>query len=84
MNAKSDDLILAAGNFATELLDAVAREHPEMRADVERAAAAGATLVTEVRFDVASVTAALVVRGPNGRSAEVANVTRSIGGGTAH
>ncbi len=84
MNAKSDDLILAAGSFASELLDAIAREHPGMRADVERATAGGATLAVEVRFDVAAVTAALVVRGPNGRSAEVANVTRSIGGGTAH
>jgi len=84
MNAKSDDLILAAGNFATELLDAIAREHPAMRADVERATAGGATLVVEARFDVASVTAALVVRAADGRSAEIANVTRSIGGGTAH
>lgn len=79
MNAESDALILAAGNFASALLDAVAREHPELRADVERAVAGGATLVTEVRFDVASVTAALVVRGPNGQSAEVANVNRLHG-----
>lgn len=79
MNAKSDDLILAAGNFATELLDAVAREHPEMRADVERATAGGATLVVEVRFDVASVTAALIVRAANGRSAEIAKVNRLHG-----
>jgi len=84
METKSDDLILAAGNFATELLEAIAREHPEMRADVERATAGGAALVVEVSFGVASVNAALVVRGPNGQSAEVANVTRSIGGGTAH
>lgn len=79
MNAESDALILAAGNFASALLDAVAQEHPELRADVERAVAGGATLVTEVRFDVASVTAALVVRGPNGQSAEVANVNRLHG-----
>ena len=84
MNAKSDDLILAAGNFATELLDAIARDHPEMRADVERATAGGAALVVEVSFGVASVNAALIVRAANGRSATVANVTRSIGGGTAH
>jgi len=84
VNAETDELVRAAGDFASALLDAVAQEHPELRADVERAVAGGATLVTEVRFDVASVTAALVVRGPNGRSAEVANVTRSIGGGTAH
>lgn len=84
MNTESDALIRAAGDFASALLDAVAREQPEMRADVERAVAGGATLVTEVRFDVASVTAALVVRAADGRSAEIANVTRSIGGGTAH
>lgn len=59
METKSDALILAAGDFATELLDAIARQHPDMRADVERATAGGATLVVEVRFDVASVTAAL-------------------------
>ncbi len=79
MNAETDALVLAAGNFASALLDAVAQEHPELRADVERAVAGGATLVTEVRFDVASVTAALVVRGPNGQSAEVANVNRLHG-----
>lgn len=79
MNTKSDDLIRSAGDFASALLDAVAREHPEMRADVERAVAGGATLVTEVRFDAASVTAALVVRGPNGQSAEIANVNRLHG-----
>lgn len=79
METKSDALILAAGDFATELLDAIARQHPDMRADVERATAGGATLVVEVRFDVASVTAALVVRGPNGQSAEVANVNRLHG-----
>lgn len=79
MNTKSDDLILAAGNFATELLDAVAREHPEMREDVERATAGGATLVVEVSFGVASVNAALIVRAANGRSATVANVNRIHG-----
>lgn len=79
METKSDDLVLAAGNFATELLDAIAREHPEMRADVERATAGGATLVVEVRFDVASVTAALVVRAADGRSAEIAKVNRLHG-----
>jgi len=79
MNNESDDLILAAGNFATELLDAVAREHPELRADVDRAVAGGATLAVEVRFDVAAVTAALVVRGPNGQSAEIAKVNRLHG-----
>jgi len=79
MNAEADAMILAAGNFASALLDAVAQEHPELRADVERAVAGGATLVTEVRFDAASVTAALVVRGPNGQSVEVANVNRLHG-----
>lgn len=79
MNTESDALILAASNFATALLDAVAREQPKMRADVEHAIANGATLVAEVRFDVAAVTAALVVRGPNGQSAEVANVNRLHG-----
>lgn len=79
METKSDALILAAGDFATALLDAIAREHPEMRVDVERAAAAGATLVVEARFDVASVTAALVVRAADGRSAEIAKVNRLHG-----
>lgn len=84
MNAESDGLILAASTFASALMDAVAQEQPELRADVERAAAAGATLVVEARFDVASVTAAVVVRAADGRSAEIANVSRPIGGGTAH
>lgn len=79
MNAESDALILAAGNFATELLDAVAREHPELREDVERAVAGGATLVVEVRLDAASVTAALVVRAADGRSAEIAHLNRLHG-----
>jgi len=79
MNTESDDLIRAAGDFASALLDAVAREHPELRADVERAVAGGATLVVEVRLDAASVTAALVVRAADGRSAEIANVNRLHG-----
>lgn len=79
MNTESDALILAAGDFASALLDAIARQQPETRANVERAIASGATLVAEVRFDVGAVTAAIVVRGPNGQSVEVANVNRTHG-----
>lgn len=74
MNTVVRSTVTAAAAISAALLEEVKQRDPLFRADVERAIAAGGTLELSVRFAETNFEIALGVRGPNGKTSDVANI----------
>ena len=78
MNTVVRATVNAAAAISTALLEEVKQRDPLFRDDVERAMAAGAILELSVRFAETNFEIALGVRGPNGKTSDVANIVTPI------
>lgn len=67
-------VVRANGAFALAMLDEVKQRDPAMRADVERALAAGATLAVAARFCETRTELVLELHGATGKTFEVARI----------